>query len=617
MLIIPHRAPARNDFPPPNTQSLGPEITDTVLSLVPSTPDAGSEAESPHNESNEQAEPDPGKDEEAAEASVNAPQQEAPARDPEGQGKRLAEQLAAHIKRKKGTYVRAEDGTLYVVFENDKIPINLARDNYKLARLVMKVCDVSTLSHSAQVAIQRLQVRADARSGKIRTRKFSALSDDGKRMYIPTSGGKLLALTEQGASIEDNGSNFDFFWVEHPTGEAIEVKDARSLYKLFNDSASVQQGLDQFERLLVETQSCAVREMRWLVAMNEALFPFVRDDAQARLILCHRGGSQQGKTSGAQRFVKLHGLGDVKGDVTIASLGNYGDIGLLIIDNIEHANLTPQLRQFLLYSATGAERARSFSDGTLRLSRHRPVVVLTSIEGVYKEELQNRCLEIEYALPTGTRPEDYLRRHTIEREISANRNQMVLSLLNVLQRYFQIKAVARHTPTPRPEFAEHFEVLCNLLRAYGGVSGRDAEWAESIIRRWAEVISGSRTEEEDELEHPLSEIFRALLNGPADDNGALKVHHRVKWGGQVGALIVTNVGALLSALERQCSSRNKSLPHAPNGLSRRLNAAKFRSFKFVTAETAPELAERKELRLRRTKNERPIAFFIEESEGDE
>jgi hypothetical protein len=34
----------------------------------------------------------------------------------------------------------------------------------------------------------------------------------------------------------------------------------------------------------------------------------------------HTGASQQGKTTGAQRFNILHGLGDVKGDYSVAAL---------------------------------------------------------------------------------------------------------------------------------------------------------------------------------------------------------------------------------------------------------------------------------------------------------
>jgi len=78
------------------------------------------------------------------------------------------------------------------------------------------------------------------------------------------------------------------------------------------------------------------------------------------------GPTQQGKTSGVQRFTLLHGLGLVKGDYTVGALAGLGDIGLLVLDNKEQANFTQELIDFCLFLATGAERGRSQVDGRLR-----------------------------------------------------------------------------------------------------------------------------------------------------------------------------------------------------------------------------------------------------------
>jgi hypothetical protein len=79
-------------------------------------------------------------------------------------------------------------------------------------------------------------------------------------------------------------------------------------------------------------------------------------------------------------------------------LGDSGDTGLLVMDNKEQMNLTQPFIDFCLILSTGGKRGRSTQDGTLRTARHRPVGLITTIEGVCKPELQARCVTIEYAV---------------------------------------------------------------------------------------------------------------------------------------------------------------------------------------------------------------------------
>jgi hypothetical protein len=116
-------------------------------------------------------------------------------------------------------------------------------------------------------------------------------------------------------AVADNGNNPDQVWVEHPMSDPPHYPPVSMDYQHF------QSTLDEFERLMVQTQSCRTEAMRWLVAMHEGLFPYIRDAFPARFILVHIGPSQSGKTSGAQRFTLLQGLGPVTGDFSVAALG--------------------------------------------------------------------------------------------------------------------------------------------------------------------------------------------------------------------------------------------------------------------------------------------------------
>src|SRR5262249_25053117 len=152
------------------------------------------------------------------------------------------------------------------------------------------------------------------------------------------------------------------------------------------------------------------------------------------------GPSQNGKTTAARRYHLLHhgwqsGINeDVPGDYSVASLGNLGDIGLLIMDNKETPDMRRDFINYLLYLATGPERGRSTTDGHIRAKQPgRPVGVVTSIEGFSRNELQLRTAIIKIertGKPIDNRP--------IERAILVERHDILSGLVMVLQKFLQL-----------------------------------------------------------------------------------------------------------------------------------------------------------------------------------
>ena len=365
----------------------------------------------------------------------------------ENEGNLYELNLKAYIRQHKGQYIRADDGSFHVIMQGRRIPISFDRNNHHLAKLMLEACQVTSLSAGAQAAIQRLQIIAHTNASNITLKNFSGLSGDQGRLYIPVQGGKLLTLTAEGTQLVANGDNEDKLWIEHP-------EDCPFRYKAAGGSSD---GLALFERLVVDTQSCRTPAMRWLVAMHEGLFPYVREICRARFLLVHIGGTQQGKTTGAERFTLLQGLGEVKGDYSVAALANMRDIGLLVMDNREQANFTQQLIDFCLFLATGAEWGRSSTDGQVRKNSARPAAVITSIEGAWKAELQARCVEIPYEI-SGTKVD----RDDVSEEILLHRHEMLSAIAPVFQMWLRIrKEGSRHFryECPRPNFERHFSVL--------------------------------------------------------------------------------------------------------------------------------------------------------------
>ena len=493
-------------------------------------------------------------------------------------------QLQEFISSHQGQYLRAEDDSLHLILDGRRIPLKYDRDGPELARLLIDACGITDLSTTAQTGIRRLLVEASQKAGPIRWRKFSALSDDGERLYIPILGAQLLQVDSRGISSVTNGDNGDHLWVEHPYDSPLNYTDS--------DPAV---GLGLFEKLIVETQACRSPAMRWFVAMAAGLFPFVRDSCPARMLLVAIGPSQSGKTSGAQRFTLLHRLGEVKGDFSVAALSSLGDIGLLVMDNKEQVNFTQPLIDFDLYLATGAERGRCHVNGKLRPpAAGRPVGIITTIEGLVKKELRARSVEIQYGV-TGER----IQRGPIEAEIRKRCHEIGSALVKVLQRYLQLRnELSRALPNPIPEFGEHFAALCCLLRAFGDLSGKPKEWSESLIQEWDRVLThGENEEEEEDLEHP---ILRLL--GEPDREVDLLGDEELEYQGKPGRLYVTTASDLLTMLQK-LRLPNLPLPLNAQGLSRRLADSKFRAFTFLKTGTdgMPQL--------KRTTERKPIGFF--------
>lgn len=481
--------------------------------------------------------------------------------------------LQRYLEENGGHFLRDEDGSLHIILNGRRILLNYDRTNGGTAWLMLQACGISNLSAGAQAAIQRLRVYADDKADKIHFKRFSTFSESNKRIYVPIYGGKLLLITPNQIEVAQNGVNEDSFWVEHPCDLPFKYSGTDNI-----------KGLKRFENLLVETQSCQVLEMRWFVAVFAGLMPYIRDVYTARFILELIGPSQNGKTTGARRFTRLHGVGDVKGNYSDAALGNSPDEGFIVLDNKEQGNFTRELIDYCLFLATGAERGRSRQDGTIRKhNKSRPVAIITTIEGVPKEELKNRCVRVEYIVSGEKFDND-----EIIREIEAHRDEILSSIVVVLQTYLQIREENKPTPNPIPEFKGFFKAVCDLLRAYSQVAGKPEGWAESIITVWNSNISG-REEDGNDLEQKIHSVLYEQENTVY----ATQIEHKtLEYEGKKGTLYVFQCADLLSLLQKLYHF-DQMLPKDASAFSRRLRSSKFQQFTLLDEKSGLEALKRK------------------------
>lgn len=247
----------------------------------------------------------------------------------------------------------------------------------------------------------------------------------------------------------------------------------------------------------------------------------------------------------------------------------------------------------------------------MRRNAPRPVAVITSIEGVHKAELHDRCIDVKYFL---TEDQERLKRGVLERSIVESRHCIMSALVVVLQEYLTTRQdpVARQLlafVNPIDRFSEHFEEVCYLLIAFGrilhGGAAGDA-WAVKLIHEWDRAIRDTRGDEA--LDVAVSALEAPVLGAAMD--GHIPVPFT--WLDRPGKLYTVFPGDVLAALQRNLALRD--LPTEPGQLVERLESEHFERFVFLTARTIAEDGKPLGLKgtgvLRRRESGQPVGVWV-------
>jgi hypothetical protein len=413
------------------------------------------------------------------------------------EAQKYADQLKAHIEKQQGVYLLGEGGEFSVLVDGKRIPLNVERNNLQLNGLLIVVCNITLDDYIARPVIARLIQFAYESAGKFTLRQFSAMSKDQERLYIPLKdSSKLLMITADGITTVPNGTNDDNLWIEHPDLDP----EAEALDFIAGDP---NVGLAEFESLFVNNLPTRLPEMAWFIAMAEVGFPFVRDACDKRMIVEHSGATGDGKTSAAEMSCDVVGL-RFTGDASVPWMSRRGDVGLLVMDNKEQADMSQSFSNWLLYLATGGGRDRVGVANSLR----RPTGVITSIEGPDRTEALDRLVEVE--MNAHERNRAIYDDAKIRKEIRRKRNLIVSALVHVLQRFMETAHddLTLSIPKPFERFSSHYRVIVRLLRAYAQVSGKPAEWTDHILAAWNQAIQ--REEAADDYSQFVEQFQRAL-----------------------------------------------------------------------------------------------------------
>lgn len=495
---------------------------------------------------------------------------------PEQEGARIFQRVLTRIRKENYRFVRSSSGAPSLAVADALIDLRPSSENIALIRLLVSLGDVTLASLTGRIVSQRLVAYAHAHMYHCQHASLAAW--DGTRLLVPIKSGSLLRISSEAVDIVPNGSHAR--WVTHPRNEPFDLTPSAIV-------ANGKRGLLLFEELIVKQLTCGTG-MAWLAALSEAAVPFVRDALPDRPIVVHQGPPGAGKTTGAGLILRLLDLGRVRGDISIAGLSG-DDPGIVVIDNVEHRNLTGAMTDYLLLAATGAEKVRATKAGNSFSTNNRPIVALTTVEGITSEDLRRRSIVVEHLAPQLSRP-----RGDLEGAVLANRNGILCGVFLALQTLIQ-NGVSRHQwkPTKDAGFHEYFSVLAGLLYACEQLLGR-VGWAEALLAEIAETMASRRAEGgEDDTE---ISILKAT--------GRLPYSLPYKYRDVEGRLFITTYSELLAAMA-STRSPEASLPRTPKGLSARLAAARWTDLTVMQPEMAPDVPA-----LKRTSGQRNVGIFV-------
>lgn len=391
------------------------------------------------------------------------------------------------------------------------------------------------------------------------------------RIYIPARTG-LLRITPSGVDSVRNISNEDRVWVTHPRNDPMAV-DLTTYRQLCHD------GLLAIERTIVGQMSVREPAMAWFSTVNGLWAPFLRQLFGARFITVHIGPSQAGKTTGAQLLLDALNLGAVVGDSSTAGLYSH-DFGLLVMDNLELENWSPDIVRFVLQAATGARRIRGSRHGAPTESTFDQVVFVTSIEGGPRVELRERFALVEFQ-----RSPQAFSRHDATAAVVEARGLIHAAIIATLERYL---AMPSHPKTGKAlnNFSDHYAAICGVMRCIGELLGRTG-WAEEILQQWDRTLLASEQVERrsDELEAEVLNAIR-MLTGRAQP---------FTYGGTDGRLYACTATELCNAM----GAKN------PSTLGRRLRGARFEELRILTDKEVRDVPG-----LKRTADVRTLGIFV-------
>lgn len=287
----------------------------------------------------------------------------------------------------------------------------------------------------------------------------------GGSLYVHSGGGKVMRLRGKAHDFIRNGVNDDKVLLDIPV-EGMSVSAP--------PTATPGKGLGLLRDLFLD--SLPVREedryllLCWLCGL------FLRDYVRSKPVVRLLASTASGKST-VSRLISILVYGEEllshSASTTAATYEMSNRFPLLILDNLETGNMTPELTDFLLIAATGGMKMKrkTGTDHDLVMNRTDCLVLTNGIEPFSRHELIDRTVEIGLDIKAWGKlgfHESY-----VINALRKHRQEIMSSLLAVIQKHVMPRLengdmqriISEFGPHGKERFNEYFALMCIILDA--------------------------------------------------------------------------------------------------------------------------------------------------------
>lgn len=201
----------------------------------------------------------------------------------------------------------------------------------------------------------------------------------------------------------------------------------------FLPDADIQEGMDLIRDLIQDNLVCEKKQR--LLILCWLFSGFIPDFAPYQALLKASGYASSGKSTAAKLFTTLIYGNDQLSDPTgAAAFSEAAQNPVLVIDNLEHRDLSRGMQKFLLLAATRGQKTKRTAgtdQGTVDESP-RSLVCITAIEPFTLPELISRTFDIQF--DRRTHGSDNFHESEVLETIKRKRDLMLSAMLKFIQK---------------------------------------------------------------------------------------------------------------------------------------------------------------------------------------
>jgi DNA primase len=246
---------------------------------------------------------------------------------------------------------------------------------------------------------------------------------------------------------------------EIPNGlndDNVLLKSSQSIMPVtYLPDTDIREGMTALRELIFNNLTCELEQRYLLVCW--LISAFFLEFGNCNALMKFSGGTGSGKTTAARLLsLLLYGSPHLGQPSTAAAFSMASQNPLLVIDNLESADMNKGIRNFLLLVATGGQKQKRTPGTDTEITEESPkaLICITAIEPLLQEEMINRTFDVEFS--SREKSDDFVE-DEVARGILKKRDLILSAVLKLIQQKIlpHLEARREYVTVLRKEYRGH------------------------------------------------------------------------------------------------------------------------------------------------------------------